>query len=242
MTLSERVKKLIEDKGVTPYEVSVKTGVSQSTLSRVLNENTLKLSLKNTEMLAKYFNVSEEWISSGNDNNSTYDLKEPYIVNKAGIEYYKLSNNRYRMRVPFVPMQAYAKYIDEHRDADFWTQDKFYEFLVDSIHHGNYMAFEIKGDSMDDDSRRSLSEGDVVLARELNKDLWRSKLHIENFPNWIIVLDNTILCKQIIHHDTNKGVITCHSLNPSREYSDFTVNLNEVKQLFNIVQRVSTSF
>lgn len=61
------------------------------------------------------------------------------------------------------------------------------------------MAFEIKGDSMDDDSKRSLSEGNVVLARELNKDLWRSKLHIENFPNWIIVLDNIICTFYLLH-------------------------------------------
>lgn len=168
--------------------------------------------------------------------------EQPFIITKSGIKYYRLAENRYRMRVPFVQAHAYAKYIDERQDAVYWTPSEEYEFLVDKIHHGSYMAFEIKGDSMDDDSKRSLSDGDIVLARELNRELWKSRLHTDDFPNWIIVLDDTILCKQIIDQNLENGDLICHSLNPSREYADFKVNLNEVRQLFNIVQRVSLRF
>lgn len=242
MELSKRIQDLIDNKGVTPYEVSVKTGISQSTLSRILNNNTQKMSIKNTSLLAKYFDVEESWLTTGVENIEKPDGQRPYYTNGSGIEYYQLSNGKYRMRVPYVPIKAYAKYVDEHRDADYWNEERFYEFLVDEIYHGNYKAFEIKGDSMDDDSKRSLSNGDIVLARELNRDLWKSKLHINDFPNWIIVLDDTILCKQIIDQNLENGDITCHSLNQSREYADFKVNLNEVVQLFNIVQRVSVVF
>ena len=95
---------------------------------------------------------------------------------------------------------------------------------------------------MDDDSKRSLSNGDIVLARELNREHWREKLHVSDYPNWIVILNNTILCKQIINHNLEGGTIICHSLNPSPEYSDFKLNLNDVVQLYNIVQRVSSSF
>lgn len=166
----------------------------------------------------------------------------PFITTKSGIKYYKLSDNRFRMRVPFVQIHAYAKYVDERQDASYWTPEEEYEFLVDKIHHGNYMAFEIKGDSMDDDSKRSLSNGDIVLARQLNQSLWENKLHTSSYPNWIIVLDNTILCKRIADHNVETGEILCKSLNPSPEYGDFTLNLNNVRQLFNIVQRVSLDF
>lgn len=240
--LSERLKELIKNKGVTPYEVSVSTGINQSTLSRILNNNTQKMSIKNTLLLAKYFEVDKDWLVTGVQEREKDNKTTPYHINKSGIEYYQLANGKYRMRVPFVPIHAYAKYIDEHRDADYWAEDCFYEFLVDNIHHGNYKAFEIKGDSMDDDSKRSLSNGDVVLARELSSELWKSRLHTNEYPNWIIVLEDTILCKQIIEQDIEKCEITCHSLNSSREYADFKVSLNEVVQLFNIVQRVSTSF
>ena len=95
---------------------------------------------------------------------------------------------------------------------------------------------------MDNDSKRSLSNGDIVLARELGKEHWRNKLHTEDFPNWVIVLNNTILCKQIISQDLEKGTIVCHSLNPSPEYTDFELKLDDVCQLCNIVQRMSSTF
>lgn len=63
--LSERIKKLINGKGVTPYEISIKTGISQSTLSRVLKEQTLKLNIKNAQILAKYFDINIEWLMTG---------------------------------------------------------------------------------------------------------------------------------------------------------------------------------
>lgn len=168
---------------------------------------------------------------------------EPFLITKSGMKYYQMGNGKYRMRVPFIPAKAYAKYVDEVRDADFLGQGfEEFDFVVDQIGHGRYYAFEIKGDSMDDDSKRSISNGDIVLARELSREYWKSKLRTEDFPNWIIVLDSTILCKQIISQDMQECNIVCHSLNPSPEYADFKLNLNDVRQLCNIVQRVSSSF
>lgn len=175
---------------------------------------------------------------------STYDSgnEEPYFESTAGIKYYQRHGGKFIMRVPMVPIYAYAKYIDEMIDASVWDGDGFFDFPADQIYHGSYQAFEIKGDSMDDDSKRSLAHGDIVNARELSRDKWTSKLHTNKYPNWIIVLDDTILCKQITDHNLKNGDIVCHSLNPSPEYSDFTINLNKVRKLFNIVQKVSSSF
>lgn len=169
---------------------------------------------------------------------------EVYLETKSGIKYFELSDNKFRMRVPLVPFNAYARYANDsctpiEQERETWDE---VEFIVDKIGHGNYMGFEIKGDSMDDDSRRSFAQGDLVLARELDKIHWKDGLRYEKFPYWIIVLESTILCKQIIEHNTDTGDITCHSLNPSPEYSDFTVNLNKVCRIFNIIQKTSTTF
>lgn len=64
-TLSDRIRLLIDEKGVTPYEISRMTGVSQSTLSRILSGTTTKLSIDNITLLAGYFNVSYDWLSTG---------------------------------------------------------------------------------------------------------------------------------------------------------------------------------
>lgn len=169
-------------------------------------------------------------------------IEEPYLTTVTGIKYFQRTGGKFLMRVPIVPVYAYAKYIDEIRDAEIWEGDGYFDFPVDQIYHGNYQAFEIKGDSMDDDSKRSLSHGDIVNARELGREHWKGKLHTDQYPNWIIVTDTTVLCKQIIGQDLETGDIICHSLNPSPEYTDFTINLNDVRKLFNIVQRVSSSF
>lgn len=167
-----------------------------------------------------------------------------YLETSSGIKYFELSDNKYRMRVPLVPFSAYARYANEtcapiEQEREAWDE---VEFIVDKVGHGNYMGFEIKGDSMDDDSKRSFTQGDLVLARELDKIHWRDGLRYEKFPFWIIVLEGTILCKQIIEHNVDTGDITCHSLNPSPEYSDFTINLSKVCRIFNIIQKTSTAF
>lgn len=193
------------------------------------------------KILARLPQISSSWLVSGEGPmlKTDTDKEEPYLITKSGVKYFQLPNGKFLMRVPFVPIKAYAKYIDEYRDADFSEPLDEYNFIVDQIGHGCYMAFEIKGDSMDDDTRKSLGNGDIVLGRELRSEHWKDKLHTNEYPNWIIVLDNTILCKQIINQDMERGVITCHSLNSSPEYSDFELSFNDIRQMFNIIQRVS---
>lgn len=169
---------------------------------------------------------------------------EVYTETGSGVKYFELSDNKFRMRVPLVPFNAYARYANEacstiEQEKEEWDE---VEFIVDKIGHGNYMAFEIKGDSMDDDSRRSFVQGDIVLARELDKIHWKDGLRYEKYPFWIIVLEGTILCKQIIDQNIETGEITCHSLNHSPEYSDFTINLQQVFRIFNIIQKTTTIF
>lgn len=132
------------------------------------------------------------------------------IFNKSGIKFKELTPEYYLMKVPVFPAYAHAKYLDEFRDVMSWESAEFAYFPAKQVHRGKYMAFEIKGDSMDDGSKHSLSNGDIVNTRELNRELWKDKLHINKFPNWIIVTETSILCKEITNHDVENGIITCH--------------------------------
>ncbi len=245
MEFKDRLKYLLEKEGVTSYRIWKDTAITKGTLGNYLLGKTTP-NKSNIGLLASYFGVNEDWLWKGEGRMSRTDKvkgEDPYLITKSGVKYYEMANGKYRMRVPFIPVKAYAKYIDEYRDADVLEEGyEEFDFIVDKIGHGRYFAFEIKGDSMDDDTKRSLSNGDIVLARELGHEHWINKLHTEDFPNWIIVLNNTILCKQIVSQDIEKGTITCHSLNSSPEYSDFTLKLDNVCQLLNIVQRVSSVF
>lgn len=245
MEFKDRLRYLLNQHNITAYRIWKDTSITKATIGNYLEGKTTP-NKSNVSLLATYFKVDENWLYTGEGDMMPKPAnkgKEPFLITKSGVVYYELSNGKYRMQVPFVPVKAYAKYVDEIRDAEL-VGEKYeeFDFIVDKIGHGRYFAFEIKGDSMDNDSRGSICDGDIVLARELGQEHWMDKLRMVDYPNWIIVLDNTILCKQIVAHDVEKCTITCHSLNPSPEYSDFNLNLNEIRQLCNIVQRVSSTF
>lgn len=252
--INERIKSIVENSGKSVRAYAEYAGIPQTTL----NDCIKGLSEPKFGLIDKIMNVepniNPDWLLTGKGEmfksaatretlryNSESE-QEPYFINTSGVKYYEMPNGRFRMRVPMIPVKAYAKYVDEYRDAEFINHLEEVEFIVDKIGLGRYYAFEIKGDSMDDGSKRSICDKDVVLARELPKDYWRNKLHNDEYPFWIVTLSGTIVCKQIVEQDIEKGEIVCHSLNSSPEYADFRVCLDDVHQLCNIVAKQSNQF
>jgi len=82
MNTCDRIKQLFEDNNVTAYEVSVRTHISQSTLSRILNNKTDKLSIKTTDVLSDYFAVKREWLVTGKGEKSVVEKKSNIIKSK----------------------------------------------------------------------------------------------------------------------------------------------------------------
>jgi len=257
LSIIERIKEIIRNESISVEAFSKETGISRYTLDSMFKKGTNPSFENLSKIISVYTQYSLEWLMKGkgemfarnpadlDDIKSSEEssaLEQPFFRSTSGVCYYEMPNGKYRMRVPLIPAKAYAKYVDDYRDVEFLNDLEEVEFVVDKIGLGKYFAFEIKGDSMDDDSKRSICDRDIVLARELRQDLWQSKLHNEEFPYWIIVLDNTIVCKQIVEHDVEHCEIVCHSLNPSPEYADFKLSLNDVRQLCNIVARQSSSF
>lgn len=139
------------------------------------------------------------------------------------------------MMVPLVNKYAYAGYQSGYGDDEYVDALPRVPFMVDKQHRGNYCAFEVKGDSMDNGLIGSYKEGYIVLGREIPKNMWRDKLHIKKWRTFIVVTKTDgILIKQISKHDTVRGIITLHSLN--EEYDDIQLQLDKVAQLFNVVQ------
>lgn len=241
-TIGSRLKKLIENKGLTPYELSEKTGIAQSTLSRIINKNS-KPNIKNAEILAKYFNITKSYLINGSDNNidvtpEVSDEREStgYLENRNGNIFKELENGKFIMTVPLIPAKAYATYISECCDGDLFDGFNEVNFYVDQYARGNYVAFEIKGDSMDNGGLYDNPDGCITLCRELGKHHWKDGFRDAQY-GWIIVHKDTILCKDIVDQNLVDGIITCHSRNTSPEYSDFEVKLDDVRQIFKIIKR-----
>ena len=147
-----------------------------------------------------------------------------------------LGNGQYIMIVPLVQDYAYAGYLGGYQDEEYIDELPKHSFVVNKQHRGKYMAFQVIGDSMSDGTEESITEGSTVTGREIQRHLWASRFHIHRFKDYVIVHREGILIKRIIRHDVEEGVICCRSLNPDKDaYPDFDLNLDDVRQIFNIV-------
>lgn len=159
---------------------------------------------------------------------------------KAGISYVELSEGSYLMYAPHVTVRARAGFQGGgYGDPIYIESLPKYPMIVRTVHKGSYFVFDIDGDSMDDGTLNSIPDKSKVLAREIKLELWRSRFHYNEFPYFIIVhKTDGILCKEIIKHDVEKGVITCHSLNPNKQmYEDFEVSLDDCLMICNVVKK-----
>lgn len=138
------------------------------------------------------------------------------------------------IQVPLVNQYAYAGYLSGYQDTTYMESLPTIPFIADHEMKGKYIAFEVKGDSMNDGTEESYLEGDKLFCREIPQYLWaESKLHIRKW-DFVIVHEDGILVKRIIDHDVKNHTITVHSLNDF--YPDKVIDLAEVRQIFNVVE------
>jgi len=137
------------------------------------------------------------------------------------------------MYVPLVNQYAYAGYMNGYGDSEYIENLPRIPWADDIEHRGDYLCFEAKGDSMDDGTDQAIKDGDILLCRNVRKDYWKSKLHINQWDFVIVHPERGIVTKRIIKHDVDIGMITLHSLNEL--YEDYTVDLREITQILNIV-------
>lgn len=134
--------------------------------------------------------------------------------------------------VPVIPFRAMAGSTGWYEDvfADDWKERRtvIAPLGAKAIDHA---IFTVTGDSMEP----TLIEGDEILAKHVPFDCYKeNRLRIYNYSIWIIATKSEgILIKNITEHDVENHTITCHSFND--KYSDFVLDLSEVKDIYHIV-------
>ena len=247
---SERLKNAINHlrligKIETNKDVAEKMGADASNISRHING-----APEPSERFLRRFNAafenifSEAWLLTGEGTMLNTDVTpmsssdtEDYATSKSGIKFRQREDGKIIMDVPVVPISALGSNPDDYATLVENEEIEKMSFLVDGVHHGQYYAFRVDGDSMDDGTRNGFARKDIVLVRELSRDKWLPKLHYRDWPYWVVVFGNNVRIKQIVAQD-DAGNITLHSLNPSPEYTDFTLCLDDVSRLFNVVQHI----
>lgn len=213
----DKLKRYLFEKKVSQTELSTNLGYSDTYISRILNGKD-KI---NTKFIATFLDKYKDF-----DSNEEFAL--PKYTEK--IEPVKLN---FRL-APVINRYAYASYTDS------WDDPEFIETLqtlpTTEMEDGNYLWFEVKGDSMSSETYPSIEEGDFILGRELYKHHWEH-LQLRRVKVWIIVhREKGILIKEIVKQ---KGsVITCFSWNAL--IGQFDLDLNDINQMFYFKQLLRT--
>ena len=183
-------------------------------------------------MLTTGGNVSKDFTNTSGSGSATVITGNDAVVNmSAEAKPMKLEHVVY---APLVSQYAYAGYLSGYADEEYIENLPVVPFIADHEAKGNYVAFEVRGDSMDNGTEEGYMEGDRLLGREIPPDLWvSSKLHIRKW-DFIIVHTEGILIKRIIAHDVDKHLITIHSLNDM--YEDKVLDLKDVRKIFNVIE------
>ena len=162
-------------------------------------------------------------------------INSDYIITGNGTPIHEAEmNTRERVGIPLVSQYAYGGYLTGYGDAEYLQSLPLIDFIPDRSMSGNYLAFEVRGDSMDDGTKDGYEQGEILICREVAPHLWKdSKLHIHR-RDFVIVHADGILIKRITAHDVTRHTIVIHSLNPT--YQDKEIDLADVRQLFSVIE------
>lgn len=226
----KRVELIIEKEGLNKNSFSKAIGISNNvTITRIINEHRTPSRATCEKIVSAFPAYNLEWLLTGEGNMLTDAPSQTYHSNARPVD--DLSY----MNVPVIHIKAQCGYLAGYGDTEYIDTLPTMPVIVDKTYHGKYRIFEAEGDSMNDNSRLAICDGDKVLAREVRRDLWLPKLHINDWYFVIIHRTKGISIKQITAQD-DKGNITCHSLNEL--FNDYTVNLDDVVEIYNVIKVV----
>lgn len=199
------------------------------------------------EIVTTFPDINKEWIT---DNKGAMFLSDNTLINGKDINHTIgiIKSKNGTEEVSPVAEQNYmiVEYADLAVSAGMLGGD-FSEAFVESLpethkrlipreyNEGNYLVVRVNGDSMDDGSKRSLSDDDEILIR-----LWTDSIDTLPIRSKLFVLTTRSghIVKQITKIDHKKQQITCHSFNPL--YPDQIVDFDEVIQLFTVEKIVNS--
>ncbi|MEE1089909.1 MAG: LexA family transcriptional regulator [Paludibacteraceae bacterium] len=216
------IKPLLKERGIKIKDFCDELGLTEQGFAKLIRANSTKI--ETLELIAQKLNVP---IST-------------FFTEKHEAE---ILTNMHCVEVPIVPVYAYASFLHGHDDTEYMDSLPTMSVIIDRKYgKDGFLIFEVKGNSMDDGSKRALLDGDKILVKELDSDCCRTKLKTDD--NFFVIIHRTdgIVVKQIVEHNVEEGIIRCHSINPSPEYHDFDIDLREVTRIFKVAAIVGRKF
>ncbi len=212
------IKQKRKELGISQQEVADWLGLHRVTLGNYENKqhNISEVKLKKIE---QFLNLK-----------TAYEFYGTFRLDSFGMEYKALSNGEYLLNVPYIPVSLYDEYAATLEGGNFKLNH-----LIDQIDKGVYIAFEVKGEAMDNGSRLGLTKGDIAVAKEVDKNSIEMDKTAANI--WVIILEDDILFRKMERVIKDESKILFKALNPSREFADFSLNISEIKKIYQVTQR-----
>lgn len=242
---------ILQDKVSSNREMAQQMGYNPSAFSQIVNGR-VPMSDKFLGKLAEFEpQINIEWVKTGKGSMiKSHDevgeaLKkmdgeeelEFYTENSHGVRFYK-NDDHLVMAVRHVPYAAFGQFANDSDRLEPLREEWGWEtYEVDRLARGNYLSFEVQGNSMDTGMRQSFEPGDKVLVREVERMYWKEGIRYETWPYYVVVFGTSVLLKQIIQQDKERGILTFHSLNPSPEYTDFTLCMDDIRALYKVIKK-----
>ncbi len=245
--VSRALANFFKSNRITQEQVASKLDCSQAYISGLLS-NKRSFGKKSATKWSEAFGFNPLWLMTGEGDmfmddamgmaTKIYDNQMEFVMeNSNGARFYR-TPTRLLMTVKLVPFAAYGRFIDPldqiEAEREEWEEETF---EVPNVVHGQYWCFQVKGDSMDNGQRNSFEEGDHVLVRNLHRQYWKEPVRYKDHPYWVVVTKSSILLKQMVSQDLQTGTFTFHSLNPSVEYSDFKLNMDDINYLYYVLKK-----
>lgn len=215
-SIKDRLRVFVDKIGISEGFFLTKVGSTAKTITK-LNDNLPKAFLDSVRMAYPMLNM--RWLEYG----------EKPMLNEAGV---RISNMK---MIPIVSQHAYAGYLSGYADTEYIENLPTIPYMVepeDAL--DTFVAFEVYGDSMDDDTTDAYKSGDILICKQVELQLYKNTPLPYKRRDFVIVHSNGILIKRIISHDVENHTITIHSLSDDPRYKDTVLNLEDVRQLFTV--------
>ncbi|MEJ2905037.1 helix-turn-helix transcriptional regulator [Pedobacter panaciterrae] len=260
MTENQRLKIAMKELGFsTQKEFATVLNVQQGSLSDILrSKEGVGVSNNIADKLEILYGINKTWLKTGEgemistshkQNIQTRNNAKPlhevhYPIEPGESPFIDMGNGQFTMLIPFVDEYAYASFPGGFRDPEYIEEKlRRVSITVNKQHSGRYFAFEIIGDSMEnyeskEFAKKSIAEGSIVVARELERDNWKYKLHSHNWDVFIFIhSEYGIACKTILDQNIAEGTIKLGSFNPDKKrHKDFEWHIKDIQGIFNVVR------
>lgn len=210
MSFQERLRKILENKGISSYRVSKDLKISQGSMTNYLNGNTMP-NASIMKQLCEYLNTTEGWLLDG-------VVLDNAVVSEPEIKYE--NKDKYGTGIPLIPFDGMAGWLSVDNPGVNLSECEQYN-VPEFANKGADYIIRVSGSSM----YPKYSNGDLLACKKIVDII---------FFQWgkVYVLDTSqgVLVKRIFEDKNSVDNIILMSDNKDH-YPAFTIPKSDIRSL-----------